>query len=109
MTRVVVKRLSSIRDWESYVNGFGDLAGEFWLGLSVIQGLAMDNDQELLILLEEHKTGRILQARYATFNLGLRGDRDLDMYKLTARGHQGTAGDPFKAFQGTLQSVGQPI
>ena len=59
----------------------------------------MENDQELLILLEEF-SGRKLKAKYSTFHLGLENDRQLKKYRLTARGHSGSAGDPFEMFQG---------
>ena len=93
------------RKWNDYLIGFGDLTSEFWLGLSVIQAMTMDHDHELLIVLQEHK-GDILWAKYSIFNLGRRGEkkRNLDLFKLTARGHQGTAGNPLASFQGTTKS-----
>ena len=91
------------RDWSAYLNGFGELSGEFWLGLTAIQSLALSVDQELLILLEEVEGARqILRAKYSTFHLGKYQDKNLKLFKITARGHEGTAGDPLEKFQGSM-------
>ena len=37
------------RNWEDYVNGFGDLDGEFWIGLENIHELTNQQDVELQV------------------------------------------------------------
>ena len=37
------------RNWEDYVNGFGDLEGEFWIGLENIHELTNQQDVELQV------------------------------------------------------------
>ncbi|KAM8717982.1 hypothetical protein ACLKA7_004654 [Drosophila subpalustris] len=41
------------RDWETYIDGFGDLDGESFLGLRNIHDLTSERSQELLVLLED--------------------------------------------------------
>ncbi|XP_006274772.1 angiopoietin-related protein 3 [Alligator mississippiensis] len=54
--------------WGSYVNGFGDLHGEFWLGLNKVYSIAKQADNILRIELEDWKANK----RYIeyTFTLG---------------------------------------
>lgn len=44
--------------WEKYENGFGDLQGEFWLGLKKIYSLASQGNSVLHIQLEDWKQNR---------------------------------------------------
>ncbi|XP_075037896.1 angiopoietin-related protein 3 [Mixophyes fleayi] len=44
--------------WEDYTNGFGDLAGEFWLGLRRIYALSQQGDYILHIELQDWKYNR---------------------------------------------------
>ncbi|XP_068197119.1 angiopoietin-related protein 3-like [Antennarius striatus] len=46
--------------WETYENGFGDLLGEFWLGLRKIHLLAAGGNSVLHIQLEDWKQGRLV-------------------------------------------------
>lgn len=51
--------------WEKYENGFGDLEGEFWLGLRQIHSLAAQGNSVLHIQLEEWKQGkRFMEYRF---------------------------------------------
>uniref|UniRef100_A0A8C3TGL5 Angiopoietin-related protein 3 n=1 Tax=Chelydra serpentina TaxID=8475 RepID=A0A8C3TGL5_CHESE len=54
--------------WESYANGFGDLKGEFWLGLAKLYSIANQADYILRIELKDWKDNK----RYVeyTFTLG---------------------------------------
>ncbi|XP_053325524.1 angiopoietin-related protein 3 [Spea bombifrons] len=54
--------------WQEYANGFGDLTGEFWLGLEKIHSLTRQADYILHIELQDWKDNK----RYAeyTFTLG---------------------------------------
>ena len=76
-------------NWVDYEEGFGDLNGEFWLGLSKIHRLTQDGtDCTLRVDLEdfENETG---YAKYSTFNIG---DSTTD-YPITVGGYSGDAGD----------------
>ena len=43
------ERVNFTRNWEDYVNGFGDLNGEFWIGLNNINQLTSQQNMELQI------------------------------------------------------------
>ncbi|XP_047240806.1 tenascin isoform X2 [Girardinichthys multiradiatus] len=71
--------------WRDYVSGFGDLTGEFWLGLDNIYNLTKITKMSLRVDLrdkEEH-----VFAKYSTFGVAKRN------YKLSVGGYSGTAGD----------------
>ncbi|KAI8506170.1 cell surface pattern recognition receptor signaling pathway, partial [Branchiostoma belcheri] len=65
------------RDWQAYKTGFGDLRGEFWLG-----------DYELRVDLEDFE-GNSASPNTATSEWR----NEFNMYRLTAVGYSGTAGD----------------
>ena len=71
-TRVMyrgTRRMTFYRDWYSYKNGFGYLAGEGWLGLEKIHRLTKHNSAELLISLRD-KDGKWYYPLYKTFRVG---------------------------------------
>ena len=77
------------RNWVDYEEGFGDLNGEFWLGLSKIHRLTQDGtDYTLRVDLEDFEN-EIRYAKYSTFNIG---DSTTD-YPITVGGYSGDAGD----------------
>ncbi len=89
------------RDWVDYEQGFGDLTGEFWLGLNkthritAISPAAADN--ELRIDLEDFDQN----SRYAKY--GLFAIRDsAAIYRLTVSKYSGTAGDSLAWFHNGL-------
>ncbi|XP_026511577.1 angiopoietin-related protein 3 isoform X3 [Terrapene carolina triunguis] len=53
--------------WESYANGFGDLKGEFWLGLAKLYSIANQADYILRIELKDWKDNK----RYVEYTLTL--------------------------------------
>uniref|UniRef100_A0A3B4A322 Fibrinogen C-terminal domain-containing protein n=1 Tax=Periophthalmus magnuspinnatus TaxID=409849 RepID=A0A3B4A322_9GOBI len=54
------------QNWEKYESGFGDLQGEFWLGLSRIHSLSVQGNSVLHIHLEECKQlRRVFEYRFA--------------------------------------------
>ena len=77
-----------MRDWDTYVQGFGDLEGNFWLGLDRIHWLTSNYTTSLNISLEAH-TGGIAYAHYGTFSIGSADTK----YKLDVSSYSGTAGN----------------
>ena len=75
------------RGWEDYKTGFGDLNGEFWLGLDKIHRLA-GNNQVLRVDLEDFE-GNTRYAQYGTFSVG----DENQGYQLTVGQYSGNAGD----------------
>ncbi|KAM6948237.1 angiopoietin-related protein 3-like [Aplochiton taeniatus] len=55
--------------WEKYENGFGDLRGEFWLGLKKIHALASLGGSLLHIVVGDWRQGS-RSIQYNTFSLG---------------------------------------
>ncbi|XP_055599988.1 angiopoietin-related protein 7-like [Uranotaenia lowii] len=56
------------RGWEAYEKGFGDLRGEFWLGLSKMHELSYSKPHELHIILEDYE-GKQVVAKYDSFQV----------------------------------------
>ena len=76
------------RYWTDYENGFGNLTGEFWLGLSKIHRLTKEGSNTLRVDLGDFE-GNTRYANYSTFNVS---DGSTE-YILTVGGYSGTAGD----------------
>ena len=77
------------RVWTDYEDGFGDLNGEFWLGLKKIHRLTQDStDHTLRVDMEDFDTEK-RSAEYDTFNVG----DTISEYTLTIGGHSGIASD----------------
>ncbi|KFB38456.1 AGAP011225-PA-like protein [Anopheles sinensis] len=84
------------RNWTEYRDGFGDLEGEFWLGLEHLHLLTNNRPHELLIEIKDFKckTG---YARYSEFEIG----SETDQFKLTKLGrYSGTAGNSMENNKG---------
>ncbi|XP_062141775.1 angiopoietin-related protein 2-like [Drosophila sulfurigaster albostrigata] len=77
------------RKWNTYKKGFGDLDGEFFLGLDKIYALTGDYSQELLVILEDFQ-GKEVFERYEKFAISGEDEE----YALNTLGKaSGTAGD----------------
>ncbi|TWW61142.1 Angiopoietin-related protein 2 [Takifugu flavidus] len=76
------------RNWETYKQGFGNIDGEYWLGLENIYWLTNQGNYKLLITLEDW-SGRKVFAEYASFRL----EPEADFYKLRVGRYHGNAGD----------------
>ena len=72
------------RNWNGYKNGFGNISGEFWLGLDKINRLTKTQNKKLRVDLEDFE-GEKKYASYSTFNVG---DED-EKYKLAVGGYSG--------------------
>ena len=75
------------RYWSDYKHGFGNLSGEFWLGLERIHRLTSDNNSMLRVDMEDFEEGSAY-AEYSFF--GVRSEHD--KYRLIL-GSYNTAGD----------------
>ncbi|XP_037831753.1 tenascin isoform X2 [Kryptolebias marmoratus] len=73
------------RNFNDYVEGFGNLNGEFWLGLEKLHNLTTMTRMNLRVDLRDE--GEQVFAQYSTFQVAKRN------YKLTVGGYSGTAGD----------------
>ena len=82
--------------WADYENGFGDLNGEFWLGLCKIHRLIQDGtDYTLRVDMEDFESDT-RYAKYSTFNIG---DYTTN-YTITVGGYSGDAGDSLSYHNG---------
>ena len=81
------------RNWKDYVEGFGDLEGEFWLGLDKIHQITSTTDSRLLIALMDYDQ-MIKTAVYDHFLIG-DGDKkyQLHVYGYKNIGTDADAGD----------------
>ena len=78
------------RNWKDYEDGFGNLTGEFWLGLEKMYRLTKYGDKELRIDLGDFEDN-YKYAKYSSFSIG---DSTTD-YTLSVTGYSGDAGDSF--------------
>ncbi|CAH1279068.1 unnamed protein product [Diabrotica balteata] len=92
----IQKRFDGFQDfylpWRDYKFGFGDLLGEFWLGLENMYHMTAFDRNELLIELTDTNKS-ISYAQYSTFSVGCEKD-GYPLKELT--GYSGNAGDGFK-------------
>ena len=75
------------RNWMDYQQGFGNLSGEFWLGLDKIHRLTSTATQ-LRVDLQDFE-GNSAYAQYSSFSVGDSASK----YTLSVSGYSGTAGD----------------
>lgn len=76
--------------------GFGNLSGEFFLGLDKIHAMTADQSQELLVVLEDFEG----QKKYENYDRFAIGD-ELESYTLHTLGKaSGTAGDSLSFHHG---------
>ncbi|KAL9985803.1 hypothetical protein ACROYT_G008249 [Oculina patagonica] len=83
------------RGWADYKNGFGDLAGEFWLGLDKIHRLTSSERYKLRVDLED-TNGKTAYAEYDHFAV----TNESTKYKLGLGSYSGTAGDSLSSHRG---------
>jgi len=75
------------RNWQEYKIGFGDVTGNYWMGLERIHELT-STPVELYVYLESFD-GVSKHAKYASFSVGDSSSN----YVLTVSGHSGSAPD----------------
>ena len=76
------------RNWIDYKQGFGNLRGEFWLGLDNIHRLTNQTNNKLQVELEDFQ-GNTVYAEYDTFAVA----DEADNYTLTVAGYICTTGN----------------
>ena len=82
-------------NWANYTAGFGDLEGEFWLGLDKIHRLAPDVANNTLRVDLEDLDNAKRYAKYSTFSVSDSNDN----YKLTVGGYSGDDSGDSLAYQ----------
>ncbi|KAI8126395.1 Fibrinogen C domain-containing protein 1 [Lucilia cuprina] len=89
------------RNWTDYVEGFGNLNGEFFIGLEKLNALTSLNEpQELYIKLQDFE-GETRYARYGKFKV----DSKSTDYTLTVGDYSGDASDCFSQHSGNKFST----
>ncbi|KAK1329254.1 hypothetical protein QTO34_011434 [Cnephaeus nilssonii] len=76
------------RNWDNYKKGFGNIDGEYWLGLENIYMLSNQDNYKLLIELEDWSDKKVY-AEYSSFRL----EPESEFYRLRLGTYQGNAGD----------------
>ncbi|CAH1242709.1 MEGF10 [Branchiostoma lanceolatum] len=74
------------KTWTEYEQGFGNLIGEYWLGLGKIHSLTTQKQNELYVYLEDWEMNSRF-ARYSTFSVGDAGNK----YTATVSGYNSTS------------------
>lgn len=78
-----------LRPWNEYKEGFGNIAGEFWMGLEKIYDLTSSRIHELMIVMENFN-GEKKFAKYSAFAISA----ESNSYELSLLGtFSGDAGD----------------
>ncbi|CAK6447524.1 unnamed protein product [Pipistrellus nathusii] len=75
------------RNWNDYKQGFGDPAGEHWLGNELVHHLTSRAAYSLRVELQDWE-GNEAYAQYERFQLGSEGQ----LYRLSLSGYSGSAG-----------------
>ncbi|KAF3703993.1 Microfibril-associated glycoprotein 4 36 kDa microfibril-associated glycoprotein [Channa argus] len=84
------------RPWDQYKIGFGNAAGEYWLGLESLFYMTLRKQYELLVDMEDFNGNKAF-ARYSSFSI----DSEFDGYKLNVSGFtDGGAGDSLTTHNG---------
>ena len=72
------------RGWQDYKTGFGDIDGEFWLGLDKIHRMTSSKSNELRIELEDF-SGDTRYALYSRVSIAA----EIDKYRLNIGSYSG--------------------
>nr|XP_057934305.1 angiopoietin-related protein 5 isoform X2 [Doryrhamphus excisus] len=83
------------RPWADYVNGFGHLAGEHWLGLKKVFNIVNQKETrfQLLVALVSHDD----VASYASYD-DFRLDNETSFFSIHLGRYAGSAGDAFRGY-----------
>nr|XP_014099000.1 protein scabrous [Bactrocera oleae] len=83
------------RSWADYATGFGQPAGEYWIGNEQLHHLTRNNCTQLLILMQDIYDN-VWLAQYDRFYISSRADG----YRLNTAGYSGNASDALDYQQG---------
>ena len=86
------------RKWAEYEEGFGDLNGEFWLGLEKIHRLTRHTKTHSLRVDMTTTSNYLQYAKYSSFRI--KDGTTANKYMLEVGGYSGTAGDRLSAHNG---------
>ena len=89
------------RNWEDYVNGFGDLDGEFWIGLNNIYQLTTTLQEMELQISVWNDSETSITWNYQTFRISGPENK----YRLTVGGGTGNGSDPLAYHNGRYFST----
>ncbi len=86
------------KDWNDYKHGFGDINGNYWMGLDKMNLLAgPGKGAKLRIDLKHNKNPtQLFYAKYDVFEVG----NEADKYPLNVGGYSGDAGDSLSNCEG---------
>ena len=82
------KDIDFYRTWKEYEEFFGNIEGNYWIGLKNIHQLTKDGNSELYVRLERHN-GEVKYASYLPFQV----KSGEDLYQLKVSDYSGTAGN----------------
>ncbi|KAL9989435.1 hypothetical protein ACROYT_G003984 [Oculina patagonica] len=88
------------RAWDDYKRGFGNLNGEFWLGLDKIHRLTVSSSNKLRVDLEDIH-GKTAFAEYSSFSV----TSERAKFQLSLGSYSGTAGDSLSYHRGAQFST----
>ncbi|KAL9989443.1 hypothetical protein ACROYT_G003992 [Oculina patagonica] len=83
------------RAWDDYKRGFGNLTGEFWLGLDKIHRLTVSSNNKLRVDVEDLH-GKTAFSEYSSFFVA----NETSKYRLNLGSYSGTAGDSLTYHRG---------
>ncbi|XP_014101428.1 fibrinogen C domain-containing protein 1 [Bactrocera oleae] len=102
---VIQRRVSAdvdfYRNWTDYKVGFGNLAGNYWIGLDKLHALTTSCEHELYIKME-NSGGEKYYAKYSAFVVGSEAD---GFVLKTVGDYKGNAGDYFQNHEGSKFST----
>lgn len=84
------------RGWSDYENGFGDLRGDYWLGLARLHKLLQFNGESDLRIDIKNYAGRSAYAEYSSFFVRSSSSK----YRLSVSDYRGTAGNSLTSLNG---------
>ncbi|CAK8690213.1 unnamed protein product [Clavelina lepadiformis] len=88
------------RQWDDYANGFGQIDGEFWLGLDNIHEMTRGGGCRLKIELWDFD-GNQAHADYSSFSI----ESAENLYRLRVSGYSGNAGNSLEGNNGNAFST----